>query len=254
MKRVILENVSMTYPVGGFRVRPRGTRLQTVGSAMQKDGRLTSIAALRNISIEGNTGDRIAIVGANGSGKTTFLKLLAGIYEPTEGRIEVTGRRMAIFNLGLGSNLEATGYRNIVIRGLMAGLSHKEIEEKIPEIAEFSGLGPYLDMPVRTYSQGMAMRLYFATLTAFEPDILILDEWLGAGDDTFRAMAAERMRSFVAKAGNLWFASHNRAILTEICDKALWLDGGVMRRFGEAKDVLDEYYSDQAERLKKSRT
>lgn len=237
MNRVVIDNVSVVYPILGHRVRQTGA-MAKVGSSIGSGDGAALIKALDGVSLTVAEGERIAVVGKNGSGKTTLLKLVAGIFEPTSGRIEVTGRRMAVFNMGIGTSPEATGHRNIIIRGLMAGFTIKEIEAKIPEIAEFSELGPYLDLPVRTYSQGMAMRLAFATTTAFEPDILILDEWLGAGDMAFQAKAAKRMKEFVGKAGVLWFASHNHRLLRTVCTKALWMDGGIARRFGDVEEVI----------------
>jgi ABC-type polysaccharide/polyol phosphate transport system ATPase subunit len=243
--RVDLRNVSVVYPVLGFgsRIRPGG-RTSHTGSAMVDRADIgRGVLALDNISIGSARGDRVAVVGGNGSGKTTLLRVVAGIYEPVRGMALTEGRVMSVFNIGIGSNVEASGYRNIYIRGLMAGLTPRQIEAKIPEIAAFSELGEFLELPLRTYSQGMAVRLAFATTTAFDPDILVLDEWLGAGDAAFRAKATARMHEFVGRAGILWFASHNHELLRAICNKAIWLDGGKMRAVGAVEEVLGQYES-----------
>jgi lipopolysaccharide transport system ATP-binding protein len=251
MNRVVLENVSVSYPVAGFLTSTNSNRPHNVGSLIGRAKGSTNIYALRDVSVIVDEGERIAVVGGNGSGKTTILKVVAGIFQPTAGEVTVSGRCMAIFNIGIGTSLEATGRRNIILRGLIAGLTTKEIEAKIPEIANFSELGPYLDLPVRTYSQGMALRLAFATTTAFEPEILVLDEWLGAGDQAFQAKATKRMQEFVGKAGSLWFASHNHKLLRSVCNKCLWLEAGHMRAFGDIEDVLSQYEDELKIRVSK---
>jgi|GEM_PF-3018687 len=145
-----------------------------------------------------------------------------------------------MFNVGLGMNPESSGYRNIELLGTIAGFSKKEVEDLKSAVAEFSGLGDYLQLPVRTYSNGMAMRLKFACGTAFKPDILLLDEWLGAGDPEFKKKARLRMRTLVNTAGILVLASHNAKTLRDECDKVLWLHKGKVRAFGDTDDVLNE--------------
>jgi ABC-type polysaccharide/polyol phosphate transport system ATPase subunit len=206
-----------------------------------KSGRLKGIRALHNISFSLSKGDRLAIVGKNGSGKTTLLQVLAGIISPEVGQISTRGRVTSLININLGIQVEATGHRNITLRGLAAGYSHKEIEKRRREIADFSELGEFLDMPMESYSSGMRMRLTFAIATAFEPEILILDEWLSAGDASFKEKATMRMRDFVEQAGILVLASHSRKLLLDNCEIGMWLDEGRVRAFGDVEAILNEY-------------
>ncbi|KCZ87590.1 ABC transporter ATP-binding protein [Hyphomonas johnsonii] len=208
-------------------------------------GRLKGIRALEDISFSLRQGDRLAIVGRNGSGKTTLLQVLAGILSPVSGQLTTTGRVTSLININLGIQPEATGHRNITLRGLAAGYSHKAIEAKRAEIMEFSELGEFLDLPLEAYSSGMRMRLTFSIATAFEPEILILDEWLSAGDVSFKKKATGRMREFVSKAGILVLASHSRKLIQDNCDTAIWLDNGRIREFGPAEQVVNAYEADQ---------
>lgn len=205
------------------------------------DGRILSVQALREVSFSLNSGDRLAIIGKNGSGKTTLLQVLTGILPPDAGRVVVEGRATSLININLGMQVEASGHRNITLRGLAAGRTVKEIEEKRAEIAEFSELGEFLDMPVLTYSSGMRMRLNFAIATSFEPEILILDEWISTGDSSFRDKATQRMKSFVDRAGILVIASHSKKILVDNCNRAIWLEAGRVRKTGEVEPLLEEY-------------
>ena len=241
MVEIRLERVTLTYPMlgGGVRKKIGDTALVGAGSVVTGgDDRGRSIVALADISLHLKRGDRVGLVGRNGSGKSTLLRVLAGIYEPQRGRVEIVGDVASLFSVGLGMKPEATGRRNIELAGLMAGRSRREIAEKLPEIEEFSELGQYLNMPVRTYSNGMAMRLKFACATTFASDILLMDEWLGAGDAAFQAKARDRMSTLVADAGILVRASHDVGQIKGSCDKAIWLDRGEMVAFGPVDDVL----------------
>ncbi|WP_040612539.1 MULTISPECIES: ABC transporter ATP-binding protein [Alphaproteobacteria] len=205
------------------------------------NGQIIGVRALRDVSFKVETGERVGLIGSNGSGKTTLLQVLAGIYPPDHGTVEVRGRTTSLVNINLGIRNEASGNKNITLRGLASGHSRSEIEARRSEIAAFTGLGEFLDLPVETYSAGMRMRLNFAIATAFEPEILILDEWLSAGDASFRKMANERMASFVGKAGIVILASHSMSLLLENCTRAIWLDNGTIRSDGPIKEVLKEY-------------
>jgi ABC-type polysaccharide/polyol phosphate transport system ATPase subunit len=204
-------------------------------------GRLRGVRAIDDVSFTLNQGDRLAIVGKNGSGKTTLLQVLAGILSPETGQIKVTGRITSLININLGTQPEATGHRNITLRGLAAGYSHKAIEQKRAEIADFSELGEFLSMPLETYSAGMRMRLVFSIATAFDPETLILDEWLSAGDTAFKEKATRRMNAFVEKAGILILASHSRKLILDNCDKALWIDEGRIRAIGPVLEIVNAY-------------
>ncbi len=199
------------------------------------------VRALDGVSLDLSHGDRLALVGDNGSGKSTLLRVLAGIYHPDAGRVRADQPVSGIFNMSLGFRPEATGYRNIVLKGLVAGKSRREIEAALPAIAEFTDLGPYLDMPLQAYSQGMALRLAFAVTTHFSNQILVMDEWMGAGDAQFQEKIVDRMNGFVDAAAIVVVASHSTRLLRRIATKALWLEHGRVHRFGPAQAVLDEY-------------
>lgn len=190
-----------------------------------------SITALDGVSFSLQAGDRLGLVGANGSGKTTLLNVLYGIYEPTDGKVEINGRVDALFNINLGFRREATGRRNIVLRGLINGWNEERIEARMEEIIEFSELGEFIDLPLKAYSQGMATRLAFATATSLDPEILLMDEWIGAGDANFQAKARGRMAELAEKAGIIVLASHNHRLIKQNCNKVLELDAGHVARF-----------------------
>lgn len=206
------------------------------------------VRALDNISLHLEEGERLALIGHNGSGKSTLLRVLAGIYYPTHGNVESDGNVSGIFNMALGFRQEATGYRNLVLKGLIAGRSRRQIEAALPGIAEFTGLGPYLDMPLHTYSQGMAMRLAFAATTAFSNDILVMDEWIGAGDAGFQERIIDRMNDFLHASTIIVLASHSTPLLRRIANKALWLEQGQVRMAG-GMEVIDAYETEVAQRL-----
>lgn len=204
------------------------------------------IAALKDLSFEFERGQRIGLIGRNGSGKSTLLRVLGGIYKPTSGHVKISGRVSSLFNLNLGVQPDATGLENIVIRGLVKGWSYREIRDKIPEIVEFSELDDFIDYPIRTYSSGMRMRLLFAIATSYSPEILLLDEWIGAGDSTFQQKAAKRMNELVAGSGITVIASHNRSLLENVCDVGIWLNQGVAEAIGPIKEVhaqMESYHA-----------
>lgn len=207
-------------------LRPRELKTQTTGGTVAGTGRDRFVIALDGVTFELKAGDRLALVGANGSGKTTLLKVLYGIYEPTAGRLAIGGRLDALFNINLGFRPEATGRRNIVLRGLISGWSHDQIAARAEEIIEFSELGEFIDMPLKSYSRGMAARLAFAIATAMDPEILLIDEWIGAGDASFQQKASRRMNELAERAGIVVLASHNEELLARTCNKRLELERG----------------------------
>lgn len=200
------------------------------------------LQALQGVSFALESGDRLGLVGRNGAGKTTLLRVLYGIYPPSEGSVSFRGRIDALFNINLGFRREATGRRNIQLRGLINGWSRQEIAERMDEIIEFSDLGEFIDMPYKAYSQGMAARLAFAVATSFQPEILLMDEWIGAGDPQFQERARQRMRALTKGAGIVILASHNHQLLQKTCSKVLELEAGQVRYFGDA----DSYFSQES--------
>ena len=186
-------------------------------------------------------GDRVGLVGPNGAGKTTLLRVLAGAYEPTQGRIERCGRTASLLNVSLGIDPEATGYENMLTRGLLLGLRPEQVRARMAEIAAFTELGDYLAMPVHTYSAGMRLRLAFAVCTCFDPEILLMDEWLGMGDRAFVAKAQRRLQQFVERAGILVLASQDLSLLRRVCSTGVLLAEGRVKCFGSIDDVLHVY-------------
>jgi len=210
----------------------------TIGGAFRKAHGHMGVAALRDISIELRNGDRIGLIGPNGAGKTTLLRVMAGILPPTEGKVRVEGRVSSLLSIRLGVNGELTGYENIYARARVMGHTESEIAAHLEEIIEFSELGEFLQLPVKIYSAGMALRLMFAIATAFEPDILILDEWLSAGDESFREKASLRLNSLIDRTEIVVFASHSIPMLKQVCNKGIVLDHGYSKFVGPIEQAL----------------
>ena len=200
-----------------------------------------SIRALHDITLSLGHGDRLGLVGPNGAGKTTLLRVLGGVYHPTAGTISIEGMRVPLFDLNVGLDDEATGRETLMLRGLFLGLSRKEVDRRSAEIAEFSGLGDYLDFPVRTYSSGMLLRLLFSVAVAIEADILLMDEWIGIGDAEFRERANRRLHQNIDRSKILVFASHDFDMLRALCNRAVYLEAGAIIAQGKVDDVLEQY-------------
>ncbi|HUS10560.1 MAG TPA: ABC transporter ATP-binding protein [Pyrinomonadaceae bacterium] len=246
---VQLANVSVTFPIyqGGSRSLKKSLLFRGTGGQLASDGNdRIVVEALRNVSLELKAGDRVALVGSNGAGKTTLLRVMAGVYEPVSGAVTSRGRISPMFDIGLGMDYENSGYDNIRMRGLILGLSSREIEERMADIAGFTELGEYLDLPVRTYSSGMITRLTFAVATCFQPEILLMDEWILAGDTNFLIKAQYRIEAFVENASILVLASHNHAICRRWCNKAIWMERGEVRAYGGVEHTLDAYEAQTA--------
>lgn len=229
MPSLVLENCSLDLPIYGTINRSlKGSVMATAtgGRIASASKNVTVVQALKDISLDIRPGDRVGLLGHNGAGKTTLLRLMAGIYEPTSGRIRVQGRVSSFINLGLGMDQEATGKENILRCGLMFGLEFDEIRRLTPSIGEFSGLGDFLDMPVRTYSSGMSMRLVFSIVTSVHAEILLMDEWLSVGDADFVEHAEARLRNLVDSASILVLASHNEMKVESICNVIVRLEHG----------------------------
>ena len=199
------------------------------------------VQALENINLTVGEGERLGIIGRNGAGKSTLLKLLAGIYPPTSGRRTVVGHIRSLFDIALGFEHDANGWENIQYRGYLQGESPKSIQAKAQAIADFSELGDFLNMPVRYYSAGMLVKLAFSIATAIEPEILIIDEVLSAGDMAFQTKARERMQTLMSTARAVIVVSHDLASLSLLCDRVLWLDHGKTRLIGPTKEVIAAY-------------
>ncbi len=242
MPTIRVDNVSLKYRLFGKFILGGGPwrAKQPAGTECQGHSRL--ISALDGVSFELQAGDRLGLIGPNGSGKTTLLKVLYGIYPPTSGTVTVDGRIDALFNINLGFCQEATGRRNIVLRGLINRWSNKEIEDRMEEVIAFSELGAFIDLPLKTYSSGMAARLAFSIATSFEPEILLMDEWIGAGDAAFHKKARLRMAELTEKAGIIVLASHNHALLKKTCGKILELESGRAKPLQTIENLSEATY------------
>ena len=240
MVAIRVDDLALTYRLLGKAMMRRRPRRQVPSGRITGTGRKRYVAALDGVSFELAAGDRLGLVGPNGAGKTTLLKVLYGVYEPTRGRVEITGRVDALFNVNLGFRQEATGRRNIELRGLINGWSRKEIAARMEEIVEFSELQDFIDMPFKSYSQGMAARLAFSVATSLEPEILLMDEWIGAGDPEFQEKARQRMKSLASRAGIIVLASHSHGLLKKTCNKILELDEGRLVRLVDIEDFTPE--------------
>jgi ABC-type polysaccharide/polyol phosphate transport system ATPase subunit len=252
MAVVVLDNVTVEFPIlhMSHRSLKKAVLARTTGGAIMRDaGRPTVVRALHDVSLNLKSGDRVGIVGPNGAGKTTLLRAMAGIYEPCHGYVHTEGNILTILDLGLGLNRDMTGRENIGLRGTFLGLSRAEARELEPEIEVFTELGAFLDMPIRTYSSGMLLRLSFGIATSMRPDILLMDEWVLAGDAGFVEKARSRMANFVTSAQIILIASHSNQVIRQWCTKAIYLDGGEVQAAGEVEPVLDAYAEAQKVRL-----
>ena len=241
-----LRNVSVDFPIyqGGSRSLKK-TVLASTGTNLARDAfdRVT-VRALSDITLNIGEGDRVGLIGGNGAGKSTLLKVLAGIYHPTQGTLHSLGKVSALLNVSVGLNPEATGRENIILCGMYMNIHPREMKTQIDDIAEFTELGDYLDMPVRTYSSGMMVRLAFATATCVPPEILLLDEWLSAGDAHFLAKAQHRMATFVRNSNILVLASHSLDMLQEWCTHGIYLRQGRIAASGVMEEVIAIYKAD----------
>jgi ABC-type polysaccharide/polyol phosphate transport system ATPase subunit len=241
---VRLRNVSVEFPIysGSSRSLKKVLFNKTMIGNLARDARdRVTVQALSDITLDIEHGDRLAIIGANGAGKSTLLKVLAGIYEPTAGRMHTTGRISALLTASVGLNPEATGRENIVTRGMYMDVHPREIRARVEEIAAFTELGYYIDMPVRTYSSGMMVRLCFAVATSLSPQILLMDEWLATGDAAFLSKARQRMEEFLSTTSILVLASHSMGLLREWCNRAILLDHGRIVAAGGVDEVTATY-------------
>jgi ABC-type polysaccharide/polyol phosphate transport system ATPase subunit len=200
-----------------------------------------SVPALKNISFQVHRGEAFGIVGRNGSGKSTLLKIVSGILKPTSGRVAIAGRVAALIELGAGFHPEITGRENIYINGIMLGLSRKDIESRFDRIVEFSGVGPFLDQPVKTFSSGMYVRLGFSVAVHVDPDVLLIDEVLAVGDEEFSQKCIAKIQEMKYRGVTLLFVTHQLDQVRNLCDRALWLDHGEAKAIGDPVRVVDDY-------------
>ena len=244
MASLTLEHVTVDFTIYGAHKTFRSALHSATGGLIRRDGRhqnRVTVRALDDISLTLKHGDRLGIVGHNGAGKSTLLRVCAGVYGPTQGTVNIDGRVSPLFNASPGLDHDDTGYENIVTCGLFLGMTAKEITEKTPDIEEFCELGDYLSLPVRTYSTGMLTRLGFAIATAIDPEILVLDEGLGAGDARFTERAEKRIDSLVERSSILILASHSEALIKTMCNRAILMQSGKIQAEGSVSEVLESY-------------
>lgn len=236
-----LENVDLYYSSVAFKERSLKSLLGSIVSLKRDKAEIHDVHALKQISLEIRPGERVGLLGHNGAGKSTFLKMLAGLYPISSGKREVIGTVRSLFDLSLGFEPDASGRENILYRGLLLGLSPKFMRSIEDEVVEFAGLGEFIDYPIKTYSAGMQVRLAFAISTAVGGDILLLDEVIGAGDANFMAKAKQRILKLIEQSEILVLASHDFSALTAICERGLVFHHGEIVFDGDIHQSISEY-------------
>ncbi len=246
MASIELRQVTIEFPIYNMSSRSMKKdflRLATGGNVMRDNKQHVVVRSLNNINLTLQHGDRIGLIGHNGAGKSTMLRLLAKIYEPTYGQVNIDGYISPMLDLMQGMDYEASGHDNILMRGIILGLTHKEITKQIDDIAELTGLGDYLTMPVRTYSAGMMLRLGFAIASSIKPDILLIDEVFGPGDSAFVKKSQERMVQLLNQSSIVVMANHSDDLIREFCNKVLLLESGRVKFFGSVDEAFALYHA-----------
>ncbi len=238
---IVLKNVNKTYPYYGYITAGFKTFLFNLHKALAF--RNKRFVALKNISFEVYKGECFGIIGKNGAGKSTLLGLVAGVLKPDEGQVIVKGRISPLLELGAGFHPELTGRENILLNGILLGMTKKEVLKKMDEIIEFSELGDFIDQPIRTYSSGMVMRLAFSVVAHLDPDILLVDEVLAVGDESFQKKCMEKIMSFKNKDVTILFVSHNLNLVQNLCNRVMWIDNHTIKAIGEPEEVCKAYLS-----------
>ncbi len=235
---VRVDDLSITY-------RTTFERKPTLKQALVRFGRgqraVREVEAIKHVSFEVRNGTAMGIIGSNGAGKSTLMRALAGILPPTSGSIEVWGRASTLLALGVGFNQSLSGRENIILGGLAAGLSRREVEERANEVAEWTELGDFIDMPMQTYSSGMSARVGFSVAVHMKPDILMIDEALSTGDAHFREKANAKMAELRESARAMFLVSHGLGSIKEMCSEVMWLDHGTLMMRGDPEEVINAY-------------
>ncbi|WP_066963990.1 ABC transporter ATP-binding protein [Microbulbifer sp. Q7] len=247
MTRIYFKNASIDFPIynaGGRSLKNRLMQVATGGQISADEQGRVVVRALADLSFEFGEGDCIGLIGHNGAGKSTLLRVLSGVYSPTEGEVSIQGAVGSLIDISLGIDHEATGRENIYIRGALLGLPRKKIEAELDNIIDFAELGDFIDMPVRTYSSGMHLRLAFSVSTIVRPDILIMDEWLSVGDEGFKQKAEARMSELVSSSKIVVIASHSRELILNTCNRVIWLEHGCIKMDGTAGEVCNAYFGE----------
>jgi lipopolysaccharide transport system ATP-binding protein len=249
MNKITLRNVVVDLPI--FNTSSRSLKQRVIGAAT--GGRLAAdaaghvvVRALDDMSLEFHDGERVGLIGHNGAGKSSLLRVLNGAYAPTSGTVEISGQLGSLIDISLGIDPEATGRENIVMRGALLGMKRSEIHQHMSDVVEFAGLGGFIDMPLRTYSSGMHLRLAFAISTAMRPEILLMDEWLSVGDEEFRLKMEGRLEQLVSSTRILVIASHSRELILRLCNRVVWLKKGRVEADGDPEQIADRYFGQAA--------
>jgi ABC-type polysaccharide/polyol phosphate transport system ATPase subunit len=236
---VALENVDLDYPIRPHR---RLTLKDFVLRGLyRREPAPTVVRALKNLSLHVSTGERVGIIGRNGAGKSTLLRAIAGVYPLARGRRRVEGQVCSLFDIAVGFEPDATGWQNIYYRSYLQGETPRAVQAKLHSIGEFSELGEFLDLPLRTYSTGMAMRLAFSVATSGTPEILLLDEFFSTGDLGFQKKGEERMRAFIQRANIVLMVGHNLTFLERFCNRVIWMHQGQIHADGSAPEIIRRY-------------
>jgi lipopolysaccharide transport system ATP-binding protein len=237
-----IRNATLQYPIGPYVRGSIKANLFSLFGRREAVPRPKFVDALTNLDLSMRVGERVGIIGSNGSGKSTLLRAIAGIYPLKSGVISVAGQIGTLLDIGLGFESESTGRENIYYRGMAMGYSRRDIAAAEAEIVAFAGLGDFIDLPMRTYSSGMYVRLGFAVSTQFRPDVLLIDEVFGAGDAAFAHRALQRMLTIVQSAGIVVLATHDIGLIERLCTRVLWLNRGVVVRDGHPSSVLPQFH------------
>lgn len=244
--KISLQNVCVDIPV--FNSQGRSLKKTVMGIAtggkigLTETGK-TIIRSLNDINLDILPHERIGLIGHNGAGKSTLLRVLGRVYSPSSGKAIIEGKIGSLIDISLGIDAEATGIENIFLRAALLGIPKKEVEQALPEIIEFTQLGEFIEMPVRTYSTGMHMRLAFAVSTMISPDILLMDEWLSVGDEAFQLKAENRLNRLIERSNVLVIASHSRKLIERCCTRVLWLEHGRIKLDGSPSTICPQYFN-----------
>jgi lipopolysaccharide transport system ATP-binding protein len=245
MSHINLSHVCLDFPVYNADARSLKSSLVNVATGGQLragNKRGVTVRALDDITLSIGPGERVGIVGHNGSGKSSLLRVLNGVYRPSSGTVDIAGEVGSLIDINLGINPEATGLENIVMCAALLGISKETLAEKMTDIVDFSELGNYIAMPMRTYSTGMQMRLMFSIATTMNPEVLLMDEWLSVGDENFTKKAELRLGKLVSETDILVFASHSRDLITSTCNRLIWLEHGRIKADGDVESVATAYF------------
>ncbi len=245
MAYIDFQHVGVDFPIFASQNRSFKKSLMNIATG----GRIASdassapvVRALDDINLRVEDGERVGLLGCNGSGKSTLLRVLCGVYAPTSGRAEVNGSIGSLLDINLGTDGESTGIENIYLRGTLLGMRREEIDRELPKMVEYSELGNFINLPMKTYSSGMQMRVAFTVSTQSASEVLLMDEWLAVGDQNFQRKAEERLSKLVEQTKILVIASHSQDLIKRVCTRAVWLDHGRMMMDGPVEEVCKAYF------------